>query len=173
MNAELASTFRNAMANLGSAVSIVTSDGPHGKVGITATAVCSVSDSPPMLVCCINRRSLQCTALKANGVLCVNTLAADQDHLSSVFAGQTGHHGEDRFQEGRWTVMSSGAPVLDNALAAFDCRIASVMDAGSHSVILCEVLDVSSLDGDGLVYFRRTYHRLSNGSANACRSPAT
>lgn len=165
MNSALAGSFRNAMANLGSAVSIISSDGPAGKVGITATAVCSVSDTPPTLVCCINRRSLQCDVLKRNGVLCVNTLSAAQRELSPVFAGMTSQAGETRFQYGEWGKLATGAPVLKMALANFDCRIASVVEAGSHSMLLCEVVSISSLDGDGLVYFRRNYHRLPPAAA--------
>ena len=38
--------FRDAMARLGAAVNIITTDGVAGKGGITATAVCSVTDDP-------------------------------------------------------------------------------------------------------------------------------
>lgn len=39
--------FRDAMARLGSAVNIITTDGPAGRAGFTASAVCSVTDTPP------------------------------------------------------------------------------------------------------------------------------
>lgn len=164
---DLAAAYRDAMANLGSAVCVVTSAGPAGTVGITATAVCSVSDAPPMLVVCLNRQSAQCAALRENGVLCVNTLAAEQHHLSSVFAGLTRDRGESRFQHASWRNLASGAPALENSLATFDCKIGSVLEAGSHSVFLCEVLDVASVEGDGLVYFRRAYHKLSGNRSDA------
>lgn len=62
--------FRDGMSRLGAAVNIVTSDGPAGRLGFTATAVCSISDTPPSLLACMNRRSLQNGPLKRNGVFC-------------------------------------------------------------------------------------------------------
>ena len=48
-------TFRDAMACVGAAVNIITTDGPAGRAGFTASAVCSVTDSPPTLLVCLNR----------------------------------------------------------------------------------------------------------------------
>jgi Conserved protein/domain typically associated with flavoprotein oxygenases, DIM6/NTAB family len=66
------SQFRNAMALLGGAVSVITTDGPAGRFGFTASAVCSVTDSPPTLLVCMNRSSYSNEQFKANGALCVN-----------------------------------------------------------------------------------------------------
>src|ERR1700674_3446868 len=66
--------FREAMSRLGAAVHVVTTDGPGGKGGFTATAVCALSDAPPMLLVCLNRRSRSTGPFHANGVFCVNTL---------------------------------------------------------------------------------------------------
>jgi flavin reductase len=151
--------FREAMSCVGAAVNVITSAGPAGKVGFTATAVCSVSDTPPTLIVCMNRSSSQSKALKANGVLCVNTLAANQQELSAVFAGLTQARCEDRFLAASWAALKTGAPVLDGALASFDCIIEHVMEAGTHSVLVCSVSDVAIKDsGEALVYFRRNYH---------------
>jgi flavin reductase len=152
-------SFREAMAGLGAAVNIVTSTGSGGKLGFTATAVCSVSDAPPQLIVCMNRTSRQNEPLKKNGVLCVNTLAAEQRELSAIFAGLTEFYAEDRFLCANWRELSTGAPVLVDALASFDCVIREIVEAGTHSVFLCEVLAIAARStGDGLVYFRREYH---------------
>ena len=66
--------FREAMSRLGAAVHVVTTAGAAGKTGFTATAVCSVSDTPAMLLVCLNRRSNSAPVLAQNGVFCVNTL---------------------------------------------------------------------------------------------------
>ena len=78
--------FREAMARFGAAVSVVTTDGPAGRRGFTASAVCGVSDHPPTLLVCVNRQNDRHAALLANGVLCVNTLAAGQEDISALFA---------------------------------------------------------------------------------------
>src|SRR4051812_13602256 len=82
--------FREAMSRYGAAVHVITTDGPAGKTGFTATAVCSVTDYPPTLLVFLNRKSQGPPILTANGVFCVNTLAYNDEALSNVFAGRTG-----------------------------------------------------------------------------------
>ena len=72
--------FRDAMARLGAAVNIITTGGPAGRGGFTASAVCSVTDEPPTLLVCMNRNATAAPALKANGNVCVNVVAAGQQH---------------------------------------------------------------------------------------------
>ena len=79
--------FREAMSRLGAAVHVVTTAGAAGKTGFTATAVCSVSDQPAMLLVCLNRRSNSAPLLAQNGVFCVNTLGASEEKLADLFAG--------------------------------------------------------------------------------------
>ena len=78
------------MSRLGAAVHVVTTAGAGGKTGFTATAVCSVSDTPAMLLVCLNRRSQSAPVLAQNGVFCVNTLAAGDEKLADMFAGRSG-----------------------------------------------------------------------------------
>ena len=47
--------YREAMARLGAAVNVITTDGPGGRAGFTASAVTSVTDTPPTLLVCANR----------------------------------------------------------------------------------------------------------------------
>src|ERR1700754_4437328 len=71
--------FREAMSRLGAAVHVITTDGVAGMTGFTATAVSSVSDQPPTLLVCLNRRSQITSVLRENGVFCVNTLGAEAE----------------------------------------------------------------------------------------------
>ncbi|RYY93418.1 MAG: hypothetical protein EOO24_26860, partial [Comamonadaceae bacterium] len=81
--------FRDAMAQVGAAVHVVTTDGPAGRAGFTASAVCSLSDTPPMVLVCLNRQASVHDAFDRNGVLCVNTLAAGHESLAMLFGGRT------------------------------------------------------------------------------------
>ena len=147
------------MARLGAAVNIVTTDGPAGRAGFTASAVCSVTDDPPTLLVCMNRGSSGAAAFDGNGVLCVNTLSAGQDPLSNAFAGFTGLEGEARFSVGEWDAMETGAPALLGAAVTFDCRVTDVIEKGTHAVLFAEVQAVRSNDtACGLIYFSRGYH---------------
>lgn len=150
--------YREAMARFGAAVSVVTTDGPAGRRGFTASAVCSVTDDPPTLLVCVNRQNDSHPALLVNGVLCVNTLAAGQQDISAVFGG-----GEAdplaRFTAGVWYTLTTGAPLLEGAVVSFDCRIAQVTEIATHSVIFATVVDLRhGSEHDGLVYFGRSYH---------------
>lgn len=82
---KVAMPFRDGMARLASAVHIITTDGPAGRYGFTATAVCSVSDAPPTLLVCVNQASSSLHALLSNGRLCVNTLASGQQLVAHAF----------------------------------------------------------------------------------------
>ena len=154
--------FRTAMSRLGAAVNIVTTDGPAGRYGMTASAVCSVTDDPPMLLLCVNRMARANAILKTNGTLCVNILSAEQEEVSRRFSNK-GLTMDARFAaDGAWSRLANGAPALRSALAAIGCAISSVSEVGSHSVFFAraEQLLIGERTG-GLVYFDRAYHRLA------------
>jgi flavin reductase len=152
--------FRDAMSRLGAAVHVVTSAGPAGATGFTATAVSSVSDQPATLLVCLNRRSNSAPLLSANGVFCVNTLRADEEAIADLFAGRTGNRAE-RFATGEWITLATGAPVLVTAVVAFDCRVIEIKAVASHNVIFGAVEAVRvGPPGAALVYHERAYKRV-------------
>jgi flavin reductase len=156
-----AASFREAMARLGAAVHVITTAGPGGKAGATATAACSVSDAPPMLLMCLNRKSQTNPVVLENGVFCVNTLGAGEAEIADMFAGRTGVMGGDRFNMGEWSTLSTGSPVLASAVVAFDCRIVEVRSVGSHNVFFGAVEAVRlGPQGPALVYHERAYKRV-------------
>src|SRR5438094_7581817 len=112
--------FREAMSRLGAAVHVITSGGPGGKAGATATAVCSVSDAPPTLLMCLNRRSQTNPVVVENGVFCINTLGDTGAEIADIFAGRNGVGGGDRFASGDWLAISTGSPALASAVVAVD-----------------------------------------------------
>ena len=156
--------YREGMARLGAAVNVITTDGPAGCAGFTASAVCSVTDTPPTLLVCANRANDSYPAMKANGVLCVNTLTGAHEPLSPLFAGLTDHTMAARFEGATWHKLATGAPALDGALAAFDCRIAQIIEVGTHDVFICGVdaVEVGTMH-EGLIYYARGYHRITHG----------
>ncbi len=156
-----AALFRDAMCRLGAAVHVVTTAGPGGKTGFTATAVCSVSDAPPTLLVCLNRRSKGAPILRENKVFCVNTLGADCETVADVFAGRTGAVMAERFAAGEWTTLRTGAPMLASAVVAFDCRVIEIKAVASHNVIFGAVEDIRiGPAGPALVYHDRAYKRV-------------
>jgi flavin reductase len=150
--------FREAMSRLGAAVHVVTTAGPAGKTGFTATAVCSVTDQPAMLLVCLNRRSNSAPLLAQNGVFCVNTLGASEETLANLFAGRSGAQLHERFSVGEWITLKTGAPVLASAVVAFDCRTIEIKAVASHNVVFGAVEAVRlGPSGPALVYHERAY----------------
>jgi flavin reductase len=154
--------YRNAMARLTGAVNIISSDGEAGLAGFTASAVCSVTDDPPTLLLCVNLSSRQNDLLRTNGVLCVNTLTAGQEPIARAFSNHDLTM-QQRFDMAEWSVLESGAPVMKDALAAFDCRVVERLEHGTHAVLFCQVLAAQSGHGDALVYFNRAFRALPGG----------
>ncbi len=153
--------FRAGMSRLGAAVNVVTTDGPAGKHGITASAVCSVTDSPPTLLVCVNRSSSAHDIIVGNGTLCVNVLGHGHEKLAMLF-GRPGVAPSERFAINSWTTLVTGAPRLQDATVAFDCRVINRHAVGTHSVMFSEVVGIATAtSGQGLMYFDRHFHALS------------
>ncbi|MCC8393772.1 4-hydroxyphenylacetate 3-monooxygenase, reductase component [Paraburkholderia sp. MMS20-SJTR3] len=157
--------FRNAMACLGAAVNIITTDGPRGRCGITASAVCSVTDTPPTMLVCINQSSYVHDVLHENADICINILGAHSQELASVFAGMTGCSMDARFDQCAWQPGRLGVPVLTDAIATLEGKIVDSKTVGSHSVMFVRIAHIATRDdGDGLVYFGRQFHRLARAA---------
>ncbi|MCA0921293.1 flavin reductase family protein [Pseudooceanicola nanhaiensis] len=148
-----AQAFRSAMRRPASAVAIVTGGLPGDRAGVTVTAVCSLSDTPPMVLACVHRDSSALPILRAGGVFCVNFLSAAQTDVAGLFAGRGGLKGEDRFSAVDWVQRVSGAPVLAGALASFDCVLEQEIDSATHAILVGRVVAIDAgTDPAPLVY---------------------
>lgn len=161
-------SYRNAMSQFSGAVNIVTTNGKAGRRGLTLTAGCSVSDNPAMLLICLQRVHTDNRMFIENDVFAFNVLHAGQKHLAEAFSGRNQLTMDERFALGEWDELATGAPVLRDALASFDCRIISCQDQATHHVIFGEVQALrhhQSEQGhensaEALVYLNRAYHAL-------------
>lgn len=151
--------FRNAMSLLTSAVNVVTTAGASGRYGFTASAVCSVTDTPPTLLVCMNTASSSHVHFLDNKVLTVNVLGAHHQHISNAFASKMSP--AERFACGTWSELTTGAPVLDDALVSFDCKIDQMQQVGTHTIFICQIVAIQQNEHDqSLVYFNRAYHHV-------------
>jgi flavin reductase (NADH)/flavin reductase len=99
---------------------------------LTATAVCSVSAEPPVLLCCIERTRGSYAAIVKSGAFGVNVLAAEDRDLAARFARPAST--TDKFAFGAWRI-DGGSPLLETALTAFDCTLVRHIEIGSHGVL--------------------------------------
>ena len=160
-NDEARLLFRNAMAHLGAAVNIITTSGPSGRCGITASAVCSVTDAPPTLLVCLNRSSALHAVFEKNRNVCINVLTGHHEPLARHFAGFTEMPMQKRFELNAWDDGEHGVPVLQDALASLEGTIVDFKNVGSHSVMFVEATRIRVQNGgESLIYFNRHFHRL-------------
>jgi len=157
-NAQL---YRDAMARFAGAVHVLTTDGDEGRRGTTVIAACSVSDRPPTILVCINRENVSNDLYKQNGRFALNTLGAQHQELANGFSGLTGLSQDERFALGNWTTLSTGAPVLVDSLATFDCELSEWTDMATHRVLYGKVTGVRIGDSvTPLMYYNRAYRVL-------------
>jgi flavin reductase (DIM6/NTAB) family NADH-FMN oxidoreductase RutF len=150
--------FLEGMSQAATTVSVVTTDGPAGRAGVTVSAMCSVSADRPSVLVCVHHLSPAAAAIRENGVFCVNVLRDDQSFISDTFAGRFKTPGGDKFDCADWQALATGAPVLTRSLAAFDCRLKLHFRWGSHFVFIGEAAEVGvEAEGPPLVYANRGY----------------
>ncbi len=147
--------FRTALSRFASGVTVVTTqDAEQHPVGITVSAFCSVSLEPPLVLVCIDRDAYHHNDFQTSGVFVVNILAADQEHLSRIFASRE----PDKFADVAYTRGLADVPVLAGALASLECRIRHAYEGGDHTIFVGEVEHTTVReDGHPLVYYRGGY----------------
>ncbi|MEN3379720.1 MAG: hypothetical protein V7604_5075 [Hyphomicrobiales bacterium] len=161
MNVPIADRFREAMRRTASGVAILTTDGPAGRAGVTISTLCSLSMEPPSVIACVHQDASALEALFANGVFAANALSDGQTQVARAFAGQIAELRDNRFGAASWRALATGAPVLDGALASFDCRIAEAFSFGTHRILVGEVVEVADGAGGPLVFSDRSFRRLA------------
>lgn len=152
--------FKTAMRQVTSFVSVVTARSGKLRNGLTATSVCSVTTEPPTMLVCVNRKSRADSIIAESGAFAINVLADQQHKIARLFS-TTQIEPEERFAEGRWIAMTTGAPVLAGAVASFDCQLESRVWSGSHHVYFGRVVAVASFDQQALLYRDGVFRRLA------------
>ncbi|MBR0697352.1 flavin reductase family protein [Bradyrhizobium lablabi] len=155
-----AQSFKQAMRQCAGAVALVTVGAQSGqRTGLTVSSACSLSDNPPSLLVCVNRNASAHARIREERHFVINFLSEEHALLALTFSGQKGVNGDDRFALGRWTTGASGAPVLEDAVAAFDCALAQELETRTHSVFIGEVRHVRAATAvDPLLYLRNGFH---------------
>lgn len=159
--------FRTVMRHQVSTVSIVACGIVGHRSGLTATAACSLSDDPAMVMVCVNRSSGAHDLILEHECFSLNFLSTDQVGLAKTFAGATGLRGEARFGEGSWRDLATGAPILEGALTNFDCALWNRHEFSTHSVFAGLVRAArANREVSPLLYFRGTYVDLGTGAVS-------
>jgi len=131
-------SFRDIMGSFASGISVVTTLTEDAEpFGLTCSAVCSVSATPPLLLACVRTPSSTLDAIRDRGHFAVNFLDAQAREVSQLFA----RPGQDKFRQVGWRPGAAvGMPILDRTIAHAECEVHQLVDAGDHVIVLGRIL---------------------------------
>ncbi len=151
--------FRQALGAFATGITVATTldkDGqPHG---LTVNSFNSVSLDPPLVLWSLNKQSHQLGIFTESSFYGISILADDQMEISNRFAAMI----EDRFKDVSWQKGQTGAPLLDGALATFDCKVEQIVEGGDHVILIGRVLSVAKREGAPLLYHEGAYKSLGS-----------
>ena len=161
--------YRQAIAHFATGVTVVTTVADGRAVGMTASAVCSVSLQPVLLLVCVSNRLPTHEALENSRRFAVNVLAEGDDHLARRFATPA----PDKFADVALR-PEFDLPVLADAMAYFVCDVRERLPGGDHSIFIGEVAECAfEPDRKPLLYFRSAYGRIEEAEAYLARELAS
>ena len=153
-----AKAFWRALGQRAIGSTIVTArsaDGPAGFLGLSAS---HISADPPLMLASIDKRTSALQTVLAARHFAVNFLPSDASEIADLFGGKGTLKGADRFNIGQWQTLTTGAPVLANALGAMDCTLEDTIERGGICIVIGRVVDVLvGSGGNPLIHFRGGY----------------
>lgn len=151
---------RHALGHFATGVTVVTSvDEAGAPVGTTASAVSSLSLTPPLLLVCLEQSSRTLAAIRHHEAFAINVLAAGQERLSVNFARQGA---EASWEDVGHRLGATGAPHLHDVLAVLDCRLERRLEGGDHEILVGRLLGLErgGQDLGPLLHYRGSYGSL-------------
>jgi flavin reductase ActVB len=152
-----ASEFRTALRHFPAGVTVVTTRDADGEPrGLTASAFTAVSLAPPLVLVCIDHQATTYPAFEQASWFAVNMLSKSQEHLARQFAVTGG----DKFVGVAYRAGRAGLPLLEDVVAALECRVVHRYAAGDHTIFVGQVEGTSIGGVSPLLYFQGAYHHL-------------
>jgi len=154
---------REVMRHWATGVAIVSSAHDGDRHGMTVSSFISLALSPPLVLVSLEQISRTHDLVTRAGAFGVSILASDQADISNRFAGRETEE-SDRFAGLETRTLSTGCPLLTAALALFDCKLNASYPAGTHTMMIGEVV-VADVQRDAnhtqpLLYFNRNYRNI-------------
>jgi flavin reductase (DIM6/NTAB) family NADH-FMN oxidoreductase RutF len=148
-------TFKQILGSFPSGVTVVTTTDVTGRpVGLTATAVASVSMDPPQLLVCIAEGKFTLQSIRYTSKFAVNILSGEQAGVSTRFASSM----PGKFEDVLWhRAAESGMPIIDGSLAHAECEVEHIVQAGDHAIVIGRITHGEGRDGSPLLYHARRY----------------
>jgi flavin reductase (DIM6/NTAB) family NADH-FMN oxidoreductase RutF len=154
--------LRKVMRNWTSGVSVVTSHYEGIDHGMTVSSFTSVSLKPPLVTISLMNSSRTFELVRHARNFGITILSKDQAEISKVFASQESAS-EDRFAGIETFKLTTGALMIKNGLANIDCKVSEILDFGTNSLIIGEVIATEiGNKSKPLLYFNQQYHQLQD-----------
>ncbi|CAN7526072.1 flavin reductase family protein [Pararhizobium sp. LjRoot235] len=153
-----ASNLKKALRTLGGGVSVITAGEGELRSGATVTSATALSVDPPRMLVSLNRSSSTWPVVDRFRHFAVNVIGSQHEALAGRFAGLGGLKGSERYRGAEWTRLASGAPVLEDAVAALDCEVEEAIERHSHVIVIGKVLAIRLGRGSSLLYQNGRYH---------------
>jgi flavin reductase (DIM6/NTAB) family NADH-FMN oxidoreductase RutF len=153
-----ARTFWRAIGQRATGSTVVTAcstEGPAGFLGLSAT---HLSAEPPLMMVSIDKRTSALSTILSARHFAINYLSRDAAPLADMFGGKGPQKGAARFRSEAWGKLTTGAPVLLDAVGAIDCTLEETIERAGVCIAIGRVVDV--LEGPGnapLIHFRGGY----------------
>jgi flavin reductase (DIM6/NTAB) family NADH-FMN oxidoreductase RutF len=155
--------LRRAFGAFATGVTVVTvgGDTPHG---MTANSFTSVSLNPPLLLVCVGQEAVMHGLIGAVGAFGISVLASDQEGVARHFADKSRPLGKEQFDAVSWLPGGmTGAPLIDGALAHFECDLHSWHIGGDHTIFVGRLLWMDRYSHDEpLLFHHGKFHRLES-----------
>ncbi|MER5916822.1 flavin reductase family protein [Streptomyces sp. NPDC001982] len=146
---DMKDAFRAAMSRLASGVSVITTRSGDAPIGMTASAVTSLSMDPLQLIVCISNRLFTRSAIAEHGRFAVNILGEGGQALAKNFAASK----KDKFA-GVSVSEEYGVPVLKDAIASVVCDVSAALPGGDHTIFVGDARHFEhQVEARPLVYF--------------------
>lgn len=153
--------FRQTVGLLPTGVTVVSAFGPSGPAGATASAVCSLSLDPMMMLVCLDLGSRSLAVVREAGRFGISVLGESQRDAAEIFATKSSQ--AEKWATVRWQERLQ-VPIIENSLAHVVCDLAEVIPGGDHVIVTGEVLAVEADDdpGEPLIYHGGLFRRLGS-----------
>ena len=130
--------------------------------GMTANAIASISLDPPLLLASINQASATHDAIVGSHSFAVSVLGDGQRAIAECFALPTNATKLQRFCDVPWHEAETGSPILEGAIAYFDCRLVERHPAATHTLFVGEIVAAGYDEGGKpLLWFGSAYRKLA------------
>jgi len=154
------------MGRFATGVSVVAARQGPLLAGMTANAIASISVDPPIMMASISRGAETHGAIIGSHAFAISVLSRDQRAVADCFAQPTTADKLKRFCDAGWHEAETGSPILEGALAYFDCRLTARHDGGDHTVFLGEIVAAGFReDAEPLLWYASAYRELAEAGS--------